>query len=189
MSHGRQESGTTDIAIDEELENRRWAQYIRGRCGQANDRTPSQTVSRFYYHWYAAVRIHLDIIAYKIQDWVQDAALERHRRLRNASLLQRASRGATDKSLSARLWLQVQKAAIAGQSWFVVSLAGEHVATRREQQIPFHEFRCLYRSQRCFDINSNRVALRPQEWVLHRQLVAQPGFLLLGDRGRRGRSM
>lgn len=69
----------------------------------------------------------------KRKDWVQDAALERNRRLRNASLLQRASRGATDKSLSARLWLQVQRAAIAGQSWFVVCLAGEPVATRRAQ--------------------------------------------------------
>jgi chloride channel 3/4/5 len=66
-----------------------------------------------------------------MQDWVQDAALERNRRLRNASLLQRASRGVTDKSLSVRLWLQIKKAAIAGQSWFVVSLAGEPVATRR----------------------------------------------------------
>lgn len=33
------------------------------------------------------------------------------------------------------------------------------------------------------------MALRPEEWILHRQLVAQPGFLLLGDRGRRRRSV
>ena len=120
---------------------------IRSRRGHPNNRTLSKAVSRFYHHWYAAARVHLKIIAYKMPDWVQDAALERNRRLRNASLLQRASRGATDKSLSARLWLQVQKAAIAGQSWFVVSLAGEHVATRRAQLGPFHElFRCLHRS-------------------------------------------
>jgi len=80
------------------------------------------------------VRVLLQSLLLKNRkDWVQDAALERHRRLRNVSLLQRASRGATEKSFSARLWLQVQKAAIAGQSWFVVTLAGEPVATRRAQ--------------------------------------------------------
>lgn len=54
------------------------------------------------------------------KDWIQDATLERNRRLRNATALDRAV------STSWTQWarIQLKRATIAGQSWFVISLAG-----------------------------------------------------------------
>lgn len=58
-------------------------------------------------------------------DWVQDATLERNRRLRAAVQLEDAShRGPNGETTRAWAWKLIQKVGIATQSWVVVSLAG-----------------------------------------------------------------
>lgn len=65
-------------------------------------------------------------------DWIQDATLERNRRLRSfAQLHGSRTRGPSEDLTLAWIWKQLRKAIISGQSWLVVSLAGnvENIST------------------------------------------------------------
>ncbi|KAG8832491.1 glycerol ethanol, ferric requiring protein, partial [Serendipita sp. 400] len=58
-------------------------------------------------------------------DWMQDATLERNRRLRSLAELQpAAARGPNGEITTQWFWRHIKKVAINSQSWFVVSLAG-----------------------------------------------------------------
>ncbi|KAG8761011.1 glycerol ethanol, ferric requiring protein [Serendipita sp. 396] len=58
-------------------------------------------------------------------DWMQDATLERNRRLRSLAELQpAAARGPNGEITTQWFWRHIKKIAINSQSWFVVSLAG-----------------------------------------------------------------
>ena len=60
-------------------------------------------------------------------DWIQDSILERKRRLRNARkthILRSLPRGSN--AMSRRLWAQLKHTMDAGQTWFVISIVGEH---------------------------------------------------------------
>ena len=57
-------------------------------------------------------------------DWIQDAILERNRRINKAQTLYNEERGPHGEVTIPWLWAQLRKIADAGQTWFVVSLVG-----------------------------------------------------------------
>ena len=61
-------------------------------------------------------------------DWIQDSILERNRRIRHANEVYASSHRGPHGEIT-RQWLraQLRKAVDAGQTWFVVSLVGEHI--------------------------------------------------------------
>lgn len=60
-------------------------------------------------------------------DWIQDSILERNRRIRHANSVYASSRGPSGEINLPWLWAQFRKVVEAGQTWFVVSLVGEHM--------------------------------------------------------------
>ncbi|KAG8926196.1 glycerol ethanol, ferric requiring protein [Tulasnella sp. 418] len=57
-------------------------------------------------------------------DWIHDTILERNRRLRTERNIESTLRGTRGEITVSWLWAQSRKVVAAGQSWFVVSLAG-----------------------------------------------------------------
>ncbi|KAG8977408.1 glycerol ethanol, ferric requiring protein [Tulasnella sp. 425] len=57
-------------------------------------------------------------------DWIQDSILERNRRLRDDREIATSLRGAHGEITQQWVWAQLLRLSSAGQSWFVVSLAG-----------------------------------------------------------------
>ena len=69
-------------------------------------------------------------------DWIQDSMLERKRRLRNARkthILRSVPRGSN--AMSRRIWAQLRDAVDAGQTWFVISIVGEHWVLSNLQKV------------------------------------------------------
>ena len=62
-------------------------------------------------------------------DWIQDSFHERKRRLRTARTHVLPYRGTSGLGVVGRLWLQLQKAMHAGQTWFVLTLIGACVGS------------------------------------------------------------
>ena len=60
-----------------------------------------------------------------LTDWIQDSILERKRRLRNARKTH-ILRSVPRESMSRRLWARFRDFMDAGQTWFVISIVGEH---------------------------------------------------------------
>ncbi|KAG8833649.1 glycerol ethanol, ferric requiring protein [Serendipita sp. 399] len=68
---------------------------------------------------------YADFTTIGMTDWIQDATLERNRRLRSLAELQPATaRGPNGEITLLWFWRHIKKIAINSQSWFVVSLAG-----------------------------------------------------------------
>ena len=88
------------------------------------------------------------------------------------------------------LWTQMRKIAVAGESWFVVSLVGMFAVVQSRVSRSMRSWtpdRYLHWGKCGPHIHHNRVAFRPQDGVLLRRLVAKPAVLLLGNRhGRQG---
>jgi chloride channel 3/4/5 len=59
-------------------------------------------------------------------DWIQDSILERNRRLRTSRDIQTSLRDSQGRINPSWVKAQIQKLIAAGQSWFVVSIAGMH---------------------------------------------------------------
>ncbi|KAF9786964.1 Cl-channel protein [Thelephora terrestris] len=57
-------------------------------------------------------------------DWIQDSIIERNRRIRLNNTVYSARNGPNGRITLRWLWAQIRKIAVAGESWFVVSLVG-----------------------------------------------------------------
>ena len=57
-------------------------------------------------------------------DWIQDSIIERNRRIRLNNTVYSANRDPNGRITFRWLWTQIRKIAVAGESWFVVSLVG-----------------------------------------------------------------
>lgn len=68
-------------------------------------------------------------------DWIQDSILERNRRLRNDREIATSLRGAHGEITQQWVWAQLLRLSSAGQSWFVVSLAGRSAMRAFAQHI------------------------------------------------------
>ena len=57
-------------------------------------------------------------------DWIQDSIIERNRRIRLNNTVYSAHDEPNGRITFRWLWTQIRKIAVAGESWFVVSLVG-----------------------------------------------------------------
>ena len=65
--------------------------------------------------------LRLNPRAVRLIDWIQDSIIERNRRIRHNNAVYSDPNGRITLHW---LWTQIRKIAVAGESWFVVSLVG-----------------------------------------------------------------